>query len=158
MRDWPRTLRPASFRGVPFKVETEEFSNGGRNTVTHEFVRSEDVMSEDMGRKGQKFRIKGYVASDAADVEAQALIAACCAPGGALLVRPTLGAVMVLCTDINVSTSKDRLGFLEVSMDFVEAGTPNAFPSLPIGDRLAIEAIANLATLAVSMISRFGAR
>lgn len=158
MRDWPRTLRPASFRGVSFKVDTEEFSNGGRNTVTHEFVRSEDVLSEDMGRKGQRFKIRGYVASDAADAEAQAVIAACCAPGAALLIRPTLGAVMAFCTDVSVSTSKDRLGFLEISMDFVEAGTPNAFPGLPIGDRLAIEAIANLASLAAGMISRFGAR
>lgn len=158
MRDWSRTLRPASFRGVSFFVDTEEFSNGGRNTVTHEFVRSEDVISEDMGRKGQKFKIKGYVVGDVADYQAQAVIAACCAPGDATLVRPLLGPVLAICTDISVSTSKDRMGYVEISMDFVESGTPNAFPSLPIGDRLAIEAIANLADLASDMVLRFGAR
>ncbi len=158
MRDWPRTLRPASFRGVSFKVEAEELSGGGRNTVTHEFVRSEEVLSEDMGRKGQKFKIKGYVVGDVADVEAQAVIAACCAPGAALLVRPMLGAIMVLCTDVSVTSSKDRLGFAEICMEFVEAGTKNAFPALPIGDRLAVEAIASLAGIAATMVSRFGAR
>jgi prophage DNA circulation protein len=158
MRDWSRTLRPASFRGVSFYVDSEEFSNGGRNTVTHEFVRSEDVISEDMGRKGQKFKIKGYVVGDVADYEAQAVIAACCAPGEATLVRPLLGPVLALCTDISVSTAKDRMGYVEISMDFVEAGTPNAFPALPIGDRLAIEAIAGLATLATEMVLRYGAR
>jgi len=158
MRDWSKSLRPASFRGARFHVETEELSHGGRNTVTHEFVRSEDVLSEDMGRKGQKFKLKGYVASDLADVQCQAVIAACCAPGEATLIMPLLGARQVLCTDVSTSMSREKLGYVEITMEFVEAGSQAAFPSLPIGDRLAIGALAQLSALASSMVARIGIR
>lgn len=158
MRDWSQTLRPASFRGARFHVETEELANGGRNTVTHEFVRSEDVLSEDMGRKGQKFKLKGYVASDMADAECQAVVAACCAPGPATLVLPLLGARQVLCTDVGTSMSREKLGFVEITMEFVEAGTAAAFPALPIGDRLVAAALAQLPPLVSTVLNQFGLR
>lgn len=158
MRDWSKSLRPASFRGARFHVETEELANGGRNTVTHEFVRSEDVLSEDMGRKGQKFKIKGYVASDMADAECQVVIAACCAPGEGMLVMPMLGARQVFCTDVTTSMSREKLGYVEISMEFVESGTSAAFPSLPIGDRLAIGVLEQMSSLAAAMVGRIGIR
>lgn len=158
MRDWSKTLRRASFRGVPFHVDSEEFTNGGRNVVTHEFVRSEEFLSEDMGRKGPKPKLKGYVVGDMADLECQALIAACCAPGAASLVMPLLGARQVICTDVSASVSREKLGYVEVSMEFVDAGSAPAFPSLPIGDRLAVAALETLAGLATSMVSRIGIR
>ncbi len=154
MKDWTRSLRPASFRGARFLTETEELSAGGRNVATHEFVRSEDVLSEDMGRKAKKYKVKAYIANDAAEADSAALVSACTAPGAGSLVLPLQGTVQVICTEISSSHAKEKLGYVEFSLEFVEAEDGPAFPSISLGDRLAIEALDGLAALAAPVVDR----
>jgi prophage DNA circulation protein len=152
MRDWTKTLRPASFRGVPFQVDHEGFA-GGRNIATHEYVHSEAVISEDMGRKASRYKITAYIANDLADLHGAALIEALTRPGVGLLVLPLLGPVDVMISgDISTTHERDRLGYVGFEFEAVEAGTGSLFPSLALGDRLAVAAAATIGGLVRSFI------
>jgi prophage DNA circulation protein len=152
MRDWRTSLAPASFRGVGFQVTSDELSEAGRHVATHEFVRSEEVLSEDMGRKARKFRVTGYVASDLADLEGQALVEACTRRGAGTLVLPWLGAVAVMCTGVRATHEKERLGYIAFDVEFVEAGSASLFPQRVLGDRLAAASAGLLAGLIFSAL------
>src|SRR3712207_727954 len=95
MRDWTKTLRPASFRGVPFHVESEGLAGGGRHVAVHEYVRSEEIQTEDMGRKATRYRVTAYIANEIADMHAAALVAALTQPGPGMLMLPILVPVEV---------------------------------------------------------------
>jgi len=153
MRDWTKTLRPASFRGVPFHVETEGLV-AGRHVAVHEYVRSEEIQTEDMGRKAKRYRITAYIANDMADVQGAALVAALTSPGPGMLMLPMLGPVEVrISGDVSTNHSKDRLGYVGFDFEAVEAGASSAFPSLALGDRLAGAAAGLLGGAANSMLS-----
>lgn len=153
MRDWTQTLRPASFRGVPFKVETEGLAGGGRHVAIHEYVRSEEVWAEDMGRKANRYRVTAYIANDLADAHGAALVAALTQPGSGMLMLPMLGPVEVMISgDINTNHSRDRLGYVGFDFEAVEAGGASLFPSLSLGNRLAATAAASISGIARSFL------
>jgi len=155
MRDWTKTLRPASFRGVPFQVELEGFT-GGRNVVTHEYVNSEFVISEDKGRKARRYRVSAYIANDLADVHGAALMAALTMRGAGLLVLPMMGPVEVMISgDITTTHDKTALGYIGFEFEAVEAGSGALFPVLALGDRLAASVAATIAGIARSVIGGF---
>jgi prophage DNA circulation protein len=156
MRDWTKTLRPASFRGVPFKVETEGLAGGGRHVAVHEYVRSEEISTEDMGRKAKRYRVSAYIANDLADVHGAALVAALTQPGSGTLMLPVLGPVEVMISgDISTNHSKDRLGYIGIDFEAVEAGGASLFPSLPLGNRLAASSAGSIAGLARTYLGGF---
>lgn len=155
MRDWTKTLRSASFRGVPFQVESEGLT-AGRHIATHEFVRSEEVLSEDMGRKARRYRVTAYIANDLADLHGAALVAALTQPGAGTLVLPMLGPVEVMISgDISTSHEKARLGYIGFEFEAVEAGSGSLFPSLPLGNRLAAATAATIGGLARTFLGGF---
>lgn len=138
MRDWTKTLRPASYRGVPFYVEKEQVAKFGRAVAVHTYVKSEEHATEDMGRLPREFRITAYVVGDTADARARALIEACSTEGAAPIVLPFFGAAQVRCTGGNENHEKTKLGYAAFDLEFVEAGEDGAgFPTLALGDRIA---------------------
>jgi prophage DNA circulation protein len=156
MRDWTKTLRKASFRGVPFQVESEGLAGGGRHIAVHEYVRSEDIQTEDMGRKANRYRVTAYIANDLADVQGAALVAALTAPGVGILMLPMLGPLEVrISGDISTNHSRDQLGYVGFDFEAVEAGSGSLFPSLPLGNRLAAAAAASIAGLARTFLGGF---
>jgi prophage DNA circulation protein len=56
---WQLQLVPASFKGVPFKVD-EGGRTGGRRVAPFEFAKSNTPYTEDMGRRIKQFAITGY--------------------------------------------------------------------------------------------------
>ncbi|WP_246529081.1 DNA circularization N-terminal domain-containing protein [Microvirga zambiensis] len=155
MRNWVETLRSASFRGVPFYVESEGVS-AGRNIVVHEHVRSEEVWAEDMGRKATRYRVNAYVANDLADIHGQALIAALTVPGAGMLVLPMAGPVSVMISgDIGTNHERSKLGYFGIQFEAVEAGGASLFPSLPLGNRLAATAAGTIAGAARTYLGGF---
>jgi prophage DNA circulation protein len=155
MRDWTRTLRRASFRGVPFHVESEGLT-AGRNIAVHEYVRSEEIRAEDMGRKATRYRITAYIANDLADVHGAVLVAALTQPGSGMLVLPMLGPVEVMISsDISTTHDKERLGYVGFEFEAVESGSGGLFPSLPLGNRLAAAAAGSIAGLARTLLGGF---
>ena len=124
MRNWTQTLRGASFRGVPFRVDDEALPKTGRRVAVHEYSKAEEHGTEDMGRLPREFRVKAYIHGDSADSAIQDLIAACSTAGAATLVLPFFGANQVRCTGCSPSHGRDKLGWVTVDLDFVEATLP----------------------------------
>lgn len=115
--DWSMHMLPGSLRGVPFWMAVEEES-GGRRVVVHQFPRAEQHLVEDMGQEAATYHMTVYALSPG---QAQALLAACKAPGPSLLVRPTFGPVMVQVQKGSISHDGNRLGYISIDIDAVAA-------------------------------------
>lgn len=137
MRNWTKTLPNASFRGAPFFVESEEVGNAGRRVAVHEFAKSDEHATEDMGRNTRHFKFDAYIVGDAADTDAQAFIELCSAGGDGLLVLPVLGRATVKCTGCTATSEKGRLGHVKLGLEFVESGNDSAFAVIALGGRIA---------------------
>ncbi|UDL95509.1 DNA circularization N-terminal domain-containing protein [Lichenihabitans sp. PAMC28606] len=155
MRDWTKTLPNASFRGAPFFIESEELNEAGRRVAVHEYAKSEDHSTEDMGRKTRKFRMDAYIVGDNADADALAFVDLCSQAGDGVLVMPVLGYQTVKCTGCNASSEKMKLGYVKMSLEFVESGNDSAFSVVALGDRIAASLQGSMAAAIVSTISGF---
>lgn len=155
MRDWTKTLPNASFRGARFFVDSEELGNGGRRVAVHEFAKSDDHATEDMGRNTRHFKFDAYIVGDAADADAQAFIELCSTEGDGLLVLPVLGRYTVKCTGCTASSEKGRLGLVKLGLEFIEAGNDSAFAIVALGGRIAASRQSSMAGAIVSAISDF---
>jgi prophage DNA circulation protein len=114
---------PASFKGIPFEAE-ETTSEHGRRGAEGEFPFSENTAYEDMGRKIRRYTITGRLVTNEHIAHADALIAACEAPGPGLLLHPTRGALMVACTRLSVKDDPtNEQGVTYVDLEFVEASS-----------------------------------
>ena len=124
-RDWLTALRPASFRGVPFRVEFEDAA-GARRLSISPIAYAETSVIEDMGRDPRIVSLTAYVVGDQADRAALALVAALDAKGPALLALPMLPAMRARVQSWRVSRARDRAGFVGVDIEFVEEGLGSA--------------------------------
>jgi prophage DNA circulation protein len=123
---WSRRLRPATFRGVPFKIDSHDFG-AGRKIVSHETTGDEITFAEDMGRKTQSFRIDGFVIGDDVFRLRDNLIKALEKEGEGELVHPYLGIKQVKVVGFNVAESSSDGRVANFTIEFVEAGKAN-FP------------------------------
>lgn len=128
-RDWSSSLFPASFKGVPFRIESDEES-GGRRLVVHQFPNRDEPFVEDLGEDKRSYELTAYVASDLADVEALALIAACTSRGAGVLVLPMQGPVMVHCESAKRSRERDKAGYVAIELKFVREGAQGALATV----------------------------
>lgn len=156
MRNWMQTLRRATFRGVPFRVDDEALPKTGRRVAVHEYTKAEEHGTEDMGRLPREFRIKAYIHGDDADADVQDLVDACSTAGEATLVLPFFGPQRVRCTGCSPAHGRDKLGYVTVDLEFVEAGGDGEdFPVMALGDRIAASALDGLADAVSDAISAF---
>jgi prophage DNA circulation protein len=151
MRDWSKTLWPASFKGVPFYVQSDKES-GKRRIVSHEFPMRDDPFHEDLGEGIRSYDVTAYIASDFADTQGQALLATCAQRGAGLLVLPINGPVQVKCETFERSHEKDRLGYIAFSLKFLREG---ALTALISSGFLQQQVISFASTLALSASSAF---
>lgn len=131
-RDWAKTLRRASFRGVSFWVDAEE-PEVGRRVVVHETSGGEVVLTEDMGARSKTVFVEAYVAGDLADFAGHALEAACGAPGASLLILPMDPGEAAHCTSCARNRRKDRNGFIAYRLEFIRAGGGISFAASGLG-------------------------
>lgn len=122
---WKDVLRPASFRGVAFKVENSARA-GGRRGVNFEYPKRNTPSDEDLGRHAFRWAVDGYVIGLDYLEAADDLEAALNEPGHGLLIHPTMGEMVVRCERYTRSESKDRGGFAGFTMSFVEKGSAAA--------------------------------
>lgn len=135
-RDWSTTLRPASYRGVPFFVETDGISTG-RRLVVHEAPHRDDPFVEDLGRKQNQITVSAYIAGDDIEAQEQRLRTACDQGGAASLELPTI-RLQAHCSDCKRDYRKDQQGYMAFNLTFVRQGS--AFgPSALLGFARAIE-------------------
>lgn len=135
MRDWPRTLQRASYRGVQFWVEKDSLETG-RRLVVHEFPKGDTPYVEDLGRKANKISVTAYVASDRADDEEKQLRRACETKGAATLVLP-MERLRAHCEDCSRDFNKDKQGYVAFSLKFVRDGLATGLAPIGYLSRLA---------------------
>lgn len=121
MRDWLKAFRPASFRGVPFKVEVEN-ATGGRRLSIHPIAYADQSVIEDMGRDPHRFSVTAYVVGDVADASAKALMAALAVKGAGALILPMLGAIGARVASWSLDRQKTYAGYVGFDIEFVEEG------------------------------------
>lgn len=131
-----RKLIGASFRGVPFLVETSERA-GGRRIVTHEFPLRDDPFVEDLGRRARTFKVDGYVLGDDYLVQRDALLTALedeTGPGE--LVHPYHGVRRAICMTVSVHEARSDGGIANFAIEFAEtpaqAPVPTNSPTIDI--------------------------
>lgn len=112
---------PASFKGVPFDA-LETGSEHGRRVAEGEFPFSEITATADMGRRIRRYPVSARLAENSHIADTALLIAACETPGPGMLIHPTRGAVMVMCTQCSVRDNPlEEQGVTYVELEFVEA-------------------------------------
>lgn len=60
---WEKAMVQATFRGVPFEVESLDEA-GGHNLASHNWIDSDDVATENTGRKEDGYSVEGYLWGD----------------------------------------------------------------------------------------------
>lgn len=142
---WKDELRPASFRGVPFKVDNAD-SNHGRRQAVHEHAQRDVPQTEDLGRKAREFTVEGLILGKDYFGPRDALITACETAGAGVLVHPYRGELTVVCRGLAVRESAADGGMCRVSMTFLEAGEAS-FPSATVDSVNAISKASNTLTV-----------
>lgn len=115
-------LLPASFRGVPFKVEREA-SQHGRRVARHVAPQRDIPTVEDLGRRPREYSVEGYLIGDDYLAQRRTLEAAFERRGPGVLVHPTHGQRNVQVEDVTFEITLRELRFAKFTANFVEAGT-----------------------------------
>lgn len=134
---WRDNLQPASFRGIPFFIESHEIE-GGRRSVQHEYVQRDKPFAEDTGRKGRSFSFEAYVIGTDYFPSRNALMEALEKEGAGELVHPYFGRVSVQAKPFRVRESTRDGGMAIFSLSFFEAGE-SEFPSSLIDNRRVVK-------------------
>lgn len=133
------SLRPASFRGVPFFVKDTGFG-AGRRTQVHEYPQRDKPYVEDLGRATRELDFTGFLVGEDYVDQANRLIAALEKEGAGTLVHPWLGSLNVTLNALGRVGFNQSLGEASISLSFVEAGEleyPAAGTSTQAASRIA---------------------
>jgi prophage DNA circulation protein len=119
--DWRDKLRPASFRRVPFSVQSDD-AEFGRTTVRHDFPQREEPYIEDMGKAAREFSIDAIMIGDDYASKRDAIVKACETKGAGTLVHPYYGTITVtnLACKVRHSSSDGRM--CVIALSFIKAG------------------------------------
>jgi prophage DNA circulation protein len=139
-------MKQASFRGVPFHVESAELS-GGRRTVMHEYPLQDVGFSEDLGRKAREFPVQGYVVGDDYMDQRDALLQALEEKGPGELLHPYYGTRRVSVSDFRVREASANGGMATFSITFSET---EAAPTFPVATPDAQASLASSAKLSLT--------
>src|SRR5215831_10358519 len=165
---WRLRLREASFKNAAFHVETQGRVSG-RRTVVHEYPKLDTPYAEDLGRHAVRYQITGYVIQRWPsrqgeqghgnmfwnyDMARDTLIAALENEGPGRLIDPynnRIGPQLFQCERYQVMETRERGGYAQFEMAFVEAGA-STFTFVDIDPRFEVLATANSSMAAVADI------
>lgn len=114
-------LRPASFRGVGFFVDSDELS-GGRRIQTHEYPQRDRPYTEDLGRKARQVSFTAFLIGPDCATQRDRLLTALEGSGAGQLVHPHWGSLTVNVSEYRVSHADSEHGIARFQLSFVEAG------------------------------------
>jgi prophage DNA circulation protein len=116
-----KNLRPASFRGVPFQVDSTDVG-AGRRTQVHEYPQRDKPWVEDLGRSAREMAFEAFVVGADYVDQANRLLSAIEESGAGALIHPWFGTLTVSLKDLARVTFNRELGFARFSLSFVESG------------------------------------
>jgi prophage DNA circulation protein len=142
-----KQLVGASFRGVPFLVETVEVSTG-RRIVVHEFPLRNDPFVEDLGRRARRFRVDGYVIGDDYLAKKNALLTALEAEGPGELVIPYYDVRRAIGDTVGVRETRADGGMAVFALEFTETPTQAPVPTEDVDSASEVATSADAAVVA----------
>lgn len=132
MRNWAATLRKASFRGVTFLVDVDDF-DGGKRIARHEYAGGLNYYLEEMGHAIPAISVTAYLLGDDSDAAARNLQRACLAAGPGRLVLPIDSGRLARVENFSRVREKDRRGYIAFGFTAIpESSTPGGV--LGLGD------------------------
>lgn len=142
----------ASFRRVMFHVESGGRSSG-RRTVVHEYPKTNDVYAEDMGRSIRRFQFSGYLIYRPSNPlyeyvsQRQLLYQALEEDDVGSLTHPVFcpGGMQAMCERFSMTESRERGGFTQFEMQFVEAGKAISTTATPVNTQATLKLSADSA-------------
>lgn len=132
---WKERLQPASFRGVPFHVESDDRS-GGRRLQVHEYPQRDEPYAEDIGRAAREISLTAFVIGPEYMAARDRLLTALEAEGPATLVHPWYGAMLMAVKEYRVAHTRDEGGMCRFQITLVEAGSVS-FPQATVSTQSA---------------------
>lgn len=148
-------LLPASFRGAPFAVMSDE-TGGGRRVAVHQYPGRDEPWAEDMGRGVRTFRFRGFIvdndvvfAGGSIQLQRALLLAALEKSGPGTLTHPTLGILNVSVPRFSIGQDLGASQMSTVDIEFVEGGK-KTFPSL-LSSGSGLFSAANLCKVALAV-------
>ena len=119
MSEWRERKQGASFRGVPFLVDTDSVPVG-RRTQLHEFPQRDQPFVEDLGRRTRQYKFTGFVAGDDFLAQRDRLLTALDTPGPGELVHPWFGRLTVTAGECELSHARTELGMARFNLVFID--------------------------------------
>lgn len=116
---WRDQLRPASYKGVPFFIDSHTLT-GGRRIVDHVFPYIDKAFTEDLGAKQNVFALEAYVIGEDYFSDRDRLVKAITAEGAGILVHPFLGEKTVEAVDFSLNETSKEGGMARFSLTFHE--------------------------------------
>jgi prophage DNA circulation protein len=119
---WRDNLRPATFRGIPFKVDVSSLT-AGRRLARHEYPQRDTPYLEDMGRKAREYKVDAFIVGADYMAGRDQLLKAIEEAGPGQLVHPYHGTQQVTVSgEAQLTESTREGGMAKFSIVFVEAG------------------------------------
>ena len=116
--NWQDIQWAASFRNVPFCVESDS-RTGGRRIQVHEFPSMETWVNEDLGRLRQQIDVNGFVFGDKSDEWAEILFAACTTKAdSAELYLPMRVPLLCVCQSVKSAYAAEQMGRINFRLTF----------------------------------------
>lgn len=146
---WRDQLQQASFRNVPFEVESDD-ATFGRRVEVHEYPQRDMPYAEDLGRKARERNLTAFVVGDDYMTRRDNLLAAFEKAGAGELVHPYYGRMMVTVTDVRVSHSLTEGGMCRFQISFVESGELSYPAAVSATSTQSLQAVDALQTSAIN--------
>lgn len=150
-------LRPASFRGVAFRVVETDLA-AGRRTQLHEYPQRDKPYAQDMGRASRMVRFQAFVVGKDYIAQAGKLLTALEAGGPGELIHPWFGTLRVSVLDPASAKFDQRLGRAEFFLSFVESGDltyPSATADTAAASRSAASSLQAKAAAFFGAVAKF---
>lgn len=117
---WRDRLLPASFKGVPFEVESVD-ARTGRRIVVEDYPERDTPGYQDMGRRHQRLTLQAFIVGSDHDLRRNELLDACESEGPGELVHPWYGRLWGHVTDDSTWTSSaEDGGVTRLTLVFVQ--------------------------------------
>lgn len=123
---WKDRLIEASYKNIPFKILSHDYS-GGRRTELHQFANREEPYLQDLGSEAGKYSIEAFIIQNKDNefdyfTERDNLIRVLKQKGPGTLIHRYLGIKKVGATDFTLKETNDEGGIARFTITFVESG------------------------------------
>jgi prophage DNA circulation protein len=133
---WRDRVRPASWRGIDFEMESVGAETGRRGEDI-QYPGSDRTFPDNTGRAPTRISFSGWIAGPDHDIRAKAMFGAMGQAGSGELVHPFFGPLIGVCRVGRVSHSRADGGVTMLDITFTQGGEP----LFPAPDILTLEAI-----------------